>query len=143
MRADRSHAAGSELRKQCQFNVRRRMNSRCSLVNRRDAGTATSAARLVGIAWPLVGVELVHVPNVTEGPPQVFDGLHVVERRSHRLRRRVHGIHRCVTRSLGGASSLFAGNARRLSSLSQALPLLTNELERLTMLIADLPRLLG
>jgi hypothetical protein len=46
-----------------------------------------------------------------------------------------------MTRSLGGASCRFTGDARCLPRFPQALPLPANDLERLTMLIADLPGL--
>ena len=84
----------------------------------------TRACRVFAVTSPLVGVELVHVPYVTEGPPHLLDDLHVVECRFQRVGGRVHGIHRCVTRSFGGGSCLFARDARRLPRFPQALSLL-------------------
>src|SRR6187431_952526 len=88
----------------------------------------------------LVGIELVQVPNVPQCPPHVFDDFHAVERRLQRLGGGVHGLHRRLTRRLGGGARLFARGPRDLTGFPQALPLLPNGLERLTMLVADLPR---
>ena len=60
----------------------------------------------------------------------------------HRFGTGVHRIHRRVTGSVGCDSCVLPGDPRRLPRFPQALPLLTNSLDRFTMLIADLARFL-
>src|SRR5688572_25785677 len=82
----------------------------------------------------LVGAELVHIPYVTEGPAHFLHDLHVVECRLQRLGGGLHSIHRRVTGSLGSGSCLLAATPHRLPGFPQALLLLPDCLERLTML---------
>src|SRR4029453_815060 len=105
---------------------------------------------------PLVGVELVHVPYLAERPPHFLHDLHVLERRVHRVGCRAYGIHHDMPRSVCGNSCflarrarrlgcdpcLLAGDARRLSGLSQPLSLLSDCFERLAMMVTDLTRFL-
>ena len=85
---------------------------------------------------PLMGIELVHVPDLAEGPPHLLDDLHVFERRLERLGGGMHRIHRCVTSTLGGGS-------RRLRGLPEVLALLPDSLQRLTMLVTEFTCFLG
>ena len=99
-----------------------------------------AGTRLRGTALPLVGVELVDIPYVTEGPPHLFYDLHVVECRSQRFGGGVHGIHRGVTGSLGCGSRLLTSGPCRFTGFPHALPFISKYFERLTMEIARLPR---
>ena len=62
---------------------------------------------------PSVGVELVDVPDVTEGPPHLLDDLHVFECRLQRFGGGLHGIDRRVTGIVGRDPCFFAGGSRR------------------------------
>src|SRR3990172_7065142 len=55
----------------------------------------------------------------------------------------MHGLHRRVTGRLGCGSCLLTGDPRALPDFPEALPLFPDCLERLTVLVADLPRFLG
>ena len=66
----------------------------------------------------LIGVELVHVPYLTQGPSHLLYNLHVFEGRVQGIGGRAHTIHHRVPRSLGGAPCLLVGGARRLSGVA-------------------------
>jgi hypothetical protein len=88
----------------------------------------------------LVDVELVEIPYLAEGLPHLFDDLHLFERRLQRFGGCADGLDRRMTSRLGGNSCLLPGGPRRLCGLPQLFPLLTDCLERLSMVIAHLTR---
>jgi len=108
----------------------------------------------VDTAVPLVGVELVHVPDLAQGPPHVLHDSHLFERRVQRIGCRTDGIDHgvpssirsdsCVlgrgARRLGGHACLLARDPRALSGLSQPLTFLSNGFERLAMMVTNLTR---
>ena len=60
----------------------------------------------------LVGVELVHVLDLTESPPQILYDFHVFERHVQGIGGGVHRINDCLARSFGRDPCLFVGSAR-------------------------------
>ena len=66
----------------------------------------------------LVGLELVRVAYLTEGPPHLLDDCHVLERRHQSVGRGAYRVHCCMTRGLGREPRLFGGGARRLSGFA-------------------------
>jgi hypothetical protein len=105
----------------------------------------------------LVGVARSDVSHLTKGPAHVFHDLHLFERRVQRIGSRAHGIHDGLSRGLrdspcfltgrarrlGGDPRLLAGDARRLGGVTQPLSLLSDRLECVAMMVADLTRFLG
>jgi hypothetical protein len=63
----------------------------------------------------LVGLELVRVAYVTEGPAHFLDHIHLFERRLQTLGGRAHRIDRGLTFALGREPRLLAGGSRRRS----------------------------
>ena len=89
----------------------------------------------------LVGIELGGVLELAEGPPHFFDDLHLLERGVLRIRSGAHRIHHRLACSFGRDPRLFAGGARRLSRGPELLLLLSDGLERVSMVVAELARL--
>jgi hypothetical protein len=69
--------------------------------------------------------------------------VHLLEGGLQRLGSRFHRVYRRMTGRLGCDPSVLSRGPGRLPGFPQAFPLLTHNLERLTMLIADLARFLG
>ena len=82
-------------------------------------------------------------PHVAESPAQLLDHSHLFERRLDRFRGCAQGPRGGVPSLLGGVASLLGARARQFAGFPQALPLLTNSLERFAVLIADLASLLS
>src|SRR6185295_17487394 len=134
-----------------------------SLCEPRPCGVPLSAIRawtrcsVMDTTVPLVGVELVHVPDLAQRPPHVLDDAHLFERRVQRIGCRAdcidHGVagsvcgDSCVlargARRLGGHACLLARDPRALSGFSQPLAFLSNGFERLAMTITNLTRFLS
>jgi hypothetical protein len=91
----------------------------------------------------LIRRELVHVPNITEGPAHFLYDVHLFEGGLQRLGGRVHRSYRGMTGLFSCHPSALSKSPRSLPGFPQALPLLPHNLERLTMLIADLARFFG
>jgi hypothetical protein len=92
-----------------------------------------------GLEGGLVRVELVHVLYGAERPAHLLDDLHVFQRRLQRFSGGVHGFDRRLTGRLGRGSCLLTGDPRALPGFPEALSLLPDDLERPTVLVADLP----
>jgi hypothetical protein len=63
---------------------------------------------------PLVGVELVHVPDLAQRRPHVFHDPHLFDRRVQRIGCRADGIDHGVPSSVRGDSCVLARGAPRL-----------------------------
>jgi hypothetical protein len=92
---------------------------------------------------PLVGVVVLHVLDVPEGPPHILEDLHVVERRFERGGGGLDSLHGRTTGGLGGGAGLLTNGPGSLREFSKALSLLADRLKCFPMLIAELPRFLG
>jgi hypothetical protein len=90
----------------------------------------------------LLRIQFVHAPDLTEGSPHFLYHFHVFECRLQRFGGCVHGTHRRGPGSLGRDSCLLTGGARHLRDFPQVLPLYSDRLEGLSMLVADFPRFL-
>src|SRR6187200_1552726 len=84
----------------------------------------------------LVGVERVHLPDLTQGPPHLLYDLHLLERGAQGLGSDAHRIHDDLTRSLGSAPRLLAGDAHGLSGFAQPFLPLPSGFERLAIPVA-------
>ena len=105
---------------------------------------------------PLVGVERVHVPYLTQSPPHLLHDLHLFERSVQRIGCGAHGIYHNLpfsvsrtagflaggARRLGRVPCLLAGDARRLRVAAKVLSLLSVCFACLAMMVADLTRFL-
>ena len=94
-------------------------------------------------------MERVAVPYVTEGAPHLLDDLHLFETGLERVGGGAHGIQHRLTGSLGHGSCLVADGPRlfgsgpcRLPGVPYPLLVLPDCFERVTMPVADLPRIL-
>ena len=67
-----------------------------------------------GVTRDLVGVELVDVPDLAEGPPHLLHHLHLFERGVQRIGGCRHRIQHGMPRGVGGIPCFFASGARRL-----------------------------
>ena len=65
---------------------------------------------------------------------------HAVQRCLERLGGRAHSLYRGVTSRIGGVPCVLRIGSGRLTRFAQVLPFLPHGFERLTMLVADLPR---
>jgi hypothetical protein len=78
-----------------------------------------------------------------KSPAHRLDDRHLGKGRLHRLSRGTHGLDGRAPGGFGGCSGFLGGRARGFPGHSQELTLVPDQLDRLAMLITDLPSLLG
>lgn len=90
-----------------------------------------------------VRVALGQIADVPERLAHFFHGLHLCQRALKRLGCRVYRVDDSLAGLVRGRTGRFSRASRLLGRVAQLLPLLTDHLERFTMVVAKIPGLLG
>src|SRR3972149_5089297 len=111
-----------------------------------DPVSRSSSHRMPG-SISSVGVELVQVLDVAQGPAHPLADTNAIKRGLERFGGGVHGVHSRTTGILGCSSCLLTsdscsltGDSRHLSGLPQKLTLHSNQFERFPVLVTNGPR---